>query len=84
MSWSKTFQRTTKPEPYDEVMFCGICGIEVHVQRRQFDQPVAFYPVELIELRVEEHLACYHAFRFWLWRKLGRRTSPLFAWLVSA
>lgn len=72
MAWARSYQRTTKPEPYDSVLFCGICGIEVDVTR---DREI--YVPQRADRNAEYHLATYHRLRYWLWRQVGWR------WLVG-
>jgi len=87
VSWSKSLTRTSKPEPYDSVLFCGICGVEILVTRRQQAELVATWSqADLIawwesqEMKTVAHLATYHRLRYWLWRRLG---SHRFRWLVG-
>ncbi len=72
MSWSKEFMRTTTQRPYDSVLFCGICGLEVHVTRA--DELITEGEVEDFAVT---HLDLFHPFRYWLWKKLRWR------WLVA-
>lgn len=84
MSWSRTYTRTSEPEPYDSVLFCGICGVEVHVTRWDLKKTVDEWSEELLtawvassEENARRHLETCHRFRLWLWERLGWR------WLIG-
>lgn len=75
------YVRTTEPRPYDSVLFCGICGLEVHVSRA--DDVYAPLHLDEAERNCEQHLEEQHHFRFWLWRMTGKRTDRPYRWLVG-
>lgn len=75
------YQRTTEPRPYDSVLFCGICGVEVHVSRS--DDMFAAFNLEEAEQVCVNHLAEKHRFRFWLWENSGSRTGRPARWLLG-
>lgn len=68
----KHYRRTTQTRPYDDVTFCGICGVEVFVIRK----PDALAFVDHLtmlareEVACKEHLAKHHRFRYALWRRV--------------
>lgn len=76
--------RTSEPKPYDSVLFCGICGIEVHLTRWEEKRRVDVWSEDELlawTLRGEQsaraHLKAEHPWRLWLWERLGWR------WLVG-
>lgn len=76
--------RTTEPMPYDRVLFCALCDIEIHVTRGDMMGPYSDqFSEDELELRCEQHLKKAHPLRFWLWRKTGRGTDKWRKWLVG-
>jgi hypothetical protein len=72
MAWSRSYQRTTEPQPYDNVLWCRMCGLEVHVVRAG-----SYEPLVVSEQACAAHLREHHRLRYWLWRRLG------WSWLVA-
>lgn len=78
------YTRTTEPQPYDSVLFCGICHVEVHVTRwsdksrvHEWSQGELEYWVMESERKARAHLEAEHPWRLWLYDRLGWR------WLVG-
>ena len=68
----KTYLRTSEPRPYDSVLFCPLCRVEIHVTRAHDRRPTRAVSLEA-ERACEEHLHRAHPVRCWLHRKLGLR-----------
>lgn len=68
MAWSKRYVRTSEIKPYDRVTFCGICGLEVYVERLEgWAHP--WSPANA-EYAAMTHLEEHHPIRYWLWERL--------------
>lgn len=78
----KTMQRTTKPQPYDHVTWCPLCGIELDVHRRA-DRLTTRTSIAITEAKIKEHLRIYHRFRYTVWSWLGKRTTKPWRWLIT-
>lgn len=64
------------PVPNASILFCGMCGAELHR-----DLPDDCRPTEVVWAEAEAacaaHLEAEHSVRYWLWKRLGWR------WLVA-
>src|SRR5262249_30669181 len=76
MAFAKSYTRTSEPRPYDSVLFCGICGVEVHVSRDD-ERAAGYAHANRAEANARAHLGEHHRLRYWLWQRLGWR------WLVG-
>ena len=55
-----TYLRTTDERPYDSVLFCPICGIEVHVARARAGETMGIADPYEAEAAATAHMSTEH------------------------